>query len=359
MGAGSLGQPKQGRLCLHLGMAVPAPQLSARPGLLLRGPGHLEGTRQSAQHTGEVLKELEGLCCVCLFVLLCFSLHRSKSKGPPQGLACCLVPRIGALGLLAGAFPSQVTLLRATETRQGRLPVPQSPPTAAFRSPPPRQLSPEPGAAPGARRPPPGSRRRSPRWLRPSPSRPAGGARAGGGGREGREGGRRPEPEQEQEPGPGQRQGPGLAAAPAARTRPGPAAGCEMAAGGSRGLLGLWLLAAAGLAAGKAPSCHEVRTAFQLRQIGPLKLVPDVPTAGQCEEGGRERGAQVAPGGAVPGCVRPRCISFRPRRGLGRDLGQRGASRQVAFPAAELLSEPLRTARVAGRLGSEGAASCG
>ncbi|XP_047933242.2 glypican-5-like isoform X2 [Anser cygnoides] len=52
-----------------------------------------------------------------------------------------------------------------------------------------------------------------------------------------------------------------------------------MAAGGSRGLLGLWLLAAAGLAAGKAPSCHEVRTAFQLRQIGPLKLVPDVPTA--------------------------------------------------------------------------------
>uniref|UniRef100_A0A8B9UVM1 Glypican-5 n=1 Tax=Anas zonorhyncha TaxID=75864 RepID=A0A8B9UVM1_9AVES len=52
-----------------------------------------------------------------------------------------------------------------------------------------------------------------------------------------------------------------------------------MAAGGSRGLLGLWLLAAAGLAVGKAPSCHEVRTAFQLRQIGPLKLVPDVPTA--------------------------------------------------------------------------------
>ncbi|XP_046754681.1 glypican-5 isoform X6 [Gallus gallus] len=53
-----------------------------------------------------------------------------------------------------------------------------------------------------------------------------------------------------------------------------------MAAGGSRGLLRLWLLAAAaGLAAGRAPSCHEVRTAFQLRQIGPLKLVPDVPTA--------------------------------------------------------------------------------
>uniref|UniRef100_A0A8C2YD61 Glypican-5-like n=1 Tax=Coturnix japonica TaxID=93934 RepID=A0A8C2YD61_COTJA len=53
-----------------------------------------------------------------------------------------------------------------------------------------------------------------------------------------------------------------------------------MAAGGSRGLLRLWLLAAAaGLAAGRAPSCHEVRTAFQLQQIGPLKLVPDVPTA--------------------------------------------------------------------------------
>ncbi|XP_074888060.1 glypican-5-like isoform X2 [Buteo buteo] len=56
-----------------------------------------------------------------------------------------------------------------------------------------------------------------------------------------------------------------------------------MAADGSRGVLGLWLLAAAGLCggvtAGKSPSCHEVRTAFQLRQIGPLKLVPDVPTA--------------------------------------------------------------------------------
>ncbi|KAM9007726.1 glypican-5-like isoform 2-T2 [Ara ararauna] len=56
-----------------------------------------------------------------------------------------------------------------------------------------------------------------------------------------------------------------------------------MAADGNRGVLGLWLLAAAGLcggvAAGKSPSCHEVRTAFQLRQIGPLKLVPDVPTA--------------------------------------------------------------------------------
>ncbi|XP_052543074.1 glypican-5-like isoform X2 [Tympanuchus pallidicinctus] len=53
-----------------------------------------------------------------------------------------------------------------------------------------------------------------------------------------------------------------------------------MAAGRSRGLLWLWLLAAAAeLTAGRAPSCHEVRTAFQLRQIGPLKLVPDVPTA--------------------------------------------------------------------------------
>ncbi|KAM6326276.1 glypican-5-like [Podargus strigoides] len=56
-----------------------------------------------------------------------------------------------------------------------------------------------------------------------------------------------------------------------------------MAAEGSRGVLRLWLLAAAGLcgglAAGRSPSCHEVRTAFQLRQIGPLRLVPDVPTA--------------------------------------------------------------------------------
>uniref|UniRef100_A0A8D0B3F1 Glypican-5 n=1 Tax=Salvator merianae TaxID=96440 RepID=A0A8D0B3F1_SALMN len=46
---------------------------------------------------------------------------------------------------------------------------------------------------------------------------------------------------------------------------------------------GLLLLAAAGLWCGvsgvKNPSCHEVKTAFQIRQIGPVKLVPDVPTA--------------------------------------------------------------------------------
>nr|XP_060623921.1 glypican-5-like isoform X2 [Anolis sagrei ordinatus] len=45
---------------------------------------------------------------------------------------------------------------------------------------------------------------------------------------------------------------------------------------------GLWLLVAAaglnGVSGLKNPSCHEVRTAFQIRQIGPLKLVPDVPT---------------------------------------------------------------------------------
>ncbi|XP_038273641.1 glypican-5-like isoform X3 [Dermochelys coriacea] len=49
------------------------------------------------------------------------------------------------------------------------------------------------------------------------------------------------------------------------------------------GLLLLAAAAAAGLCGGvsavKSPSCHEVRTAFQIRQIGPLKLVPDVPTA--------------------------------------------------------------------------------
>uniref|UniRef100_A0A8C3GLP6 Glypican 5 n=1 Tax=Cairina moschata TaxID=8855 RepID=A0A8C3GLP6_CAIMO len=141
--------------------------------------------------------------------------------------------------------------------------------------------APRPAKFPRARRRPrgPAPPARLPAPLPPSAPalpEPAGGRGAGRGGAGGK-GGRQQEPEQE--PGPGQRQGPGLAAAPAARTRPGPAAGCEMAAGGSRGLLGLWLLAAAGLAAGKAPSCHEVRTAFQLRQIGPLKLVPDVPTA--------------------------------------------------------------------------------
>ncbi|XP_026505710.1 glypican-5-like isoform X2 [Terrapene carolina triunguis] len=55
----------------------------------------------------------------------------------------------------------------------------------------------------------------------------------------------------------------------------------------SRQRFGFLLLAAAAAATGlcggvsavKSPSCHEVRTAFQIRQIGPLKLVPDVPTA--------------------------------------------------------------------------------
>lgn len=29
------------------------------------------------------------------------------------------------------------------------------------------------------------------------------------------------------------------------------------------------------------PSCHEVKTAYLLRQIGPVKLVPDKPATGQ------------------------------------------------------------------------------
>ncbi|XP_069473966.1 glypican-5-like isoform X2 [Ambystoma mexicanum] len=52
----------------------------------------------------------------------------------------------------------------------------------------------------------------------------------------------------------------------------------------------LWLLLASGaplllvlllprVDGAKSPSCHEVRTAFQIRQIGPLKLVPEVPAA--------------------------------------------------------------------------------
>lgn len=107
-------------------------------------------------------------------------------------------------------------------------------------------------------------------------------------------GGRRPGPGDSRPPPP-----PSDGPCPAA-LRPGPAAGREMAAGGSRGLLRLWLLAAAaGLAAGRAPSCHEVRTAFQLRQIGPLKLVPDVPTAGQYRP---HRGAAARGGGG--GCGR-------------------------------------------------------
>lgn len=83
-----------------------------------------------------------------------------------------------------------------------------------------------------------------------------------------------------------------------------------MAAGGSRAVLGLWLLAAGlcgAAAAGRSPSCHEVRTAFQLRQIGPLKLVPDVPTAGQYRatrgwlRHGRDAGLGAGPGSPQPG----------------------------------------------------------
>ncbi|XP_041119793.1 glypican-5b isoform X2 [Polyodon spathula] len=39
----------------------------------------------------------------------------------------------------------------------------------------------------------------------------------------------------------------------------------------------LLLLLSAGVSCLRSPSCQEVRTAFQLRQIGPLKWVPDVP----------------------------------------------------------------------------------
>lgn len=152
-----------------------------------------------------------------------------------------------------------------------------------------------------------------------------------------------------------------------------------MAAGGSRGLLGLWLLAAAGLAAGKAPSCHEVRTAFQLRQIGPLKLVPDVPTAGQwrrlCggKEGGREGAGGAGAGsacGSVPGAPR-RAVSVpagfvRPHRAVSvptasfSDRGELSVGTwssevlpgRTAFFEGKLPGEPLRTARFAGRLGN-------
>ncbi|CAL8345306.1 unnamed protein product [Merluccius merluccius] len=39
----------------------------------------------------------------------------------------------------------------------------------------------------------------------------------------------------------------------------------------------LWILLAASVSAVSAYSCHEVRTAFQLRQIGPVSRVPETP----------------------------------------------------------------------------------
>ncbi|XP_078503616.1 uncharacterized protein LOC144762324 [Lissotriton helveticus] len=41
----------------------------------------------------------------------------------------------------------------------------------------------------------------------------------------------------------------------------------------------LLMLMLPGVGGAKSPSCHEVRTSFQIRQIGPLKLVPEVPAA--------------------------------------------------------------------------------
>ena len=56
----------------------------------------------------------------------------------------------------------------------------------------------------------------------------------------------------------------------------------------------LWILPAVVLAAsvigGDAYSCHEVRTAFQLRQVGPLHRVPETPGTGESWRGGGEGG---------------------------------------------------------------------
>lgn len=144
-----------------------------------------------------------------------------------------------------------------------------------------------------------------------------------------------------------------------------------MAAGGSRAVLGLWLLAAGlcgAVAASRSPSCHEVRTAFQLRQIGPLKLVPDVPTAGQYRatrgwprRDGRGGGAGLASAGlasaAVPPC--PPCPPrFPPASAASFGLGEGSeapgtplADRTQLFPGRESGASPalLRCAGVACR----------
>lgn len=164
------------------------------------------------------------------------------------------------------------------------------------------------------------------------PSDPAGGrggAGAGGGGRTRRGGAR--------EAGGGSAAAAGTGArhrhSARAPQRSGPARrGCEMAAEGSRRLLGLWLLAAAtaglcgGVAAGKSPSCHEVRTAFQLRQIGPLKLVPDVPTAGQYRP---VRGVASRWRGLLRGS---RCLPASPPSVPSEQRGSRGRRRPGVRP---------------------------
>ncbi|KAF6719409.1 Glypican-3 [Oryzias melastigma] len=46
-------------------------------------------------------------------------------------------------------------------------------------------------------------------------------------------------------------------------------------------LLGLSCLREAGGRAADAGSCHEVKTAYMMRQIGPVELVPDRPGTGE------------------------------------------------------------------------------
>ncbi|XP_078522193.1 glypican-5-like isoform X2 [Lissotriton helveticus] len=61
------------------------------------------------------------------------------------------------------------------------------------------------------------------------------------------------------------------------RVPPGPRCPLALLLGSGTPLLLMLLLP--GVGGAKSPSCHEVRTSFQIRQIGPLKLVPEVPAA--------------------------------------------------------------------------------
>lgn len=113
--------------------------------------------------------------------------------------------------------------------------------------------------------------------------------------------------------------------------------GCEMAADGSRGVLGLWLLAAAGLcggvAAGSPPAATKCGRRFSCGRSGPSSWSPTCPRpvstdppAGWLLRAGGCRGARVAAGGSGPGvragrarlCLRPRGSGGSPRAAAAR-----------------------------------------
>lgn len=87
--------------------------------------------------------------------------------------------------------------------------------------------------------------------------------------------------------------------------------------------LGVLLLAAASGGAEPPPSCEGVRKVFQLRQLGPLRGVPESPRAGKGQLGGGQKAQGAAGAGGRPARA----------RGGGFEFGAAGGGEWVG-PAA-------------------------